>query len=237
MKLEKITKKQSDSSKSAMNRRYGDACAAAHALELIGDRWALLVARELMIGPRRFSSLRRGLPAISANVLTQRLEELEAMGVVERVEEDGVVRYALTPWGQELEAVTQALGRWGARSPAHDPMLPFGATSLMLSLRTMIDHDAARVGGDYEAAIIVGKDPFRLTLTDGALSIVRGKAPAPAFTLTVANANLILPSLYGSQPLAISEKQGVIEATGDREIAQRFLNLFALPDQIGGNTR
>lgn len=233
MKLEKITKR----SKTAMNRRYGDACAAAHALELIGDRWALLVARELMLGPRRFSGIRRGLPGISANVLTQRLEELEAMAVVERVEEDGVTRYGLTAWGQQLEEVTQALGRWGARSPAHDPTLPFGASSLMLSLRTMMDSDAARAGGDYEAAIIVGKDAFRLVMEDGALRITRGKASAPAFTLTVATANAILPSLYGSQPLAISEKQGVIAAEGDRALAQRFLNLFALPEQIGGNNR
>lgn len=233
MKLEKITNR----SKSTVNRRYGDACAAAHALELIGDRWALLVARELLLGPRRFSGIRRGLPGISANVLTQRLEELEAMAIVERIEEEGITRYGLTPWGQELEGVTQALGRWGARSPAHDPTLPFGATSLMLSLRTMVDSATARAMGDYEAAIIVDKDAFRLTIEDGNLAIARGKAAHPAFTLAVANGNAILPSLYGPYPLVQAEADGTIIVQGDRAMAQRFLNLFALPEQVGGNNR
>ena len=135
MKLEKIT----DMSR---RRRYDDACAAAHALDLVGERWALLVMRELMMGPKRFGDLRPSLPGISANVLTQRLEGLEAAGVLRRRKLPPPANaqvYELTAWGYESEPIFQALGRWAARSPTHDPTLPFSAASLLLSLRTMLD--------------------------------------------------------------------------------------------------
>ena len=80
MQLEKITKPRQSEEK----RRYDDACGLAHALELIGERWAMLVLRELAYGPRRFSELKADLPGISANVLTQRLTELEARGLVRK---------------------------------------------------------------------------------------------------------------------------------------------------------
>src|SRR3712207_4353028 len=128
-------------------RWYEDACAAAHALDLVGERWALLVMRELIFGPRRFGALRASLPGISANVLTQLLAGLEAVGVVVRrrlAPPAWAQVYALTEWGLESEPIFQALGRWAARSPRHDPTLPFSAASLLLSLRTMLD--AARAG-------------------------------------------------------------------------------------------
>src|SRR5918912_1181169 len=115
-------------------RSYADACGAAHALDLVGERWALLVMRELMLGPKRFSDIRAGLPGISANVLTQRLEGLEAAGVLVRRKLPSPASaqvYELTPWGYEAEPIFQALGRWAARSPEHDPSLPFSAVSLM----------------------------------------------------------------------------------------------------------
>src|SRR3546814_6648878 len=105
--------------------------------------------RELMLGPKRFGDLREGLPGISANVLTQRLEGLEAVGVLLRRRlppPAGSQVYELTPWGYESEPIFQALGRWAARSPAHDPTLPFSAASLMLSLRTMLDPERAKIG-------------------------------------------------------------------------------------------
>src|SRR5690606_10846452 len=142
MKLEKITKNEIAGSR----RRYEDACGAAHALELIGERWALLVMRELMHGPKRFSDLRADLPGISANVLTQRLEGLEQADLVTRRKLPPPAAsqvYELTPWGYEAEPILQSLGRWAARSPRHDPTLPLSAVSLMLSLRTMFDPDRA----------------------------------------------------------------------------------------------
>src|SRR5918996_1530224 len=149
MKLEKIT----PVTELAARRRYEDACGAAHALDLVGERWALLVIRELMLGPKRFSDLRADLPGISANVLTQRLEGLEASGLLVRRKlppPASTQVYELTPWGYEAEPIVQSLGKWAARSPAHDPTLPISATSIMLSFRTMFDGARA---GDFTAKI------------------------------------------------------------------------------------
>src|SRR5215204_5234320 len=110
MQLEKITKTR----KNQETRRYDDACAAAHGMDLIGDRWAMPVIRELLLGPRRFSDLKTGLNGISANVLTQRLEGLEAAGVIVRRRlppPASVQVYELTAWGYEAAPVFQALGR------------------------------------------------------------------------------------------------------------------------------
>src|SRR5690606_34821577 len=140
MKSEKITK----SDKHPAKRSYDDACAAAHALDLIGERWSLLVMRELMLGPKRFSDLRADLPGVSANVLTQRLEGLEEAGILRKTKlppPASVQVYELTDWGYESEPILQALGRWAARSPKHDPNLPISTTSFLLSLKTMMDHD------------------------------------------------------------------------------------------------
>src|SRR5690606_6512506 len=142
MKSQKITHER----RAGSRRSYGDACAAAHGLDLVGERWALLVMRELMVGPKRFSDLRASLPGISANVLTQRLEGREEVGILQRrlLPPPSSARvYELTEWGYESEPIFQALGRWAARSPTHDPRLPFSTASLLLSLRTMLDPDRA----------------------------------------------------------------------------------------------
>ena len=131
-------------------------------MDLIGERWAMLVIRELLLGPRRFSDLKTSLNGISANVLTQRLEGLEAAGVLVRRRlppPASVQVYELTPWGYEAEPIVQALGRWAARSPCHDPTLPFSPVSMMLSLRTMLSAEAA---GNLKARIQLdmGGEPF-----------------------------------------------------------------------------
>src|SRR3954452_12867398 len=131
MKSEKITEPAE-----SRRRHYEDACAAAHALDLVGERWALLVMRELLLGPKRFSDLRASLPGISANVLTQRLESLEAAGVLgrRRLPPRAASQVNdLTPGGYQSEPIFQALGRWAARSPTHDPRLPLSPVSLLLS--------------------------------------------------------------------------------------------------------
>src|SRR3954454_5030595 len=101
-------------------RNYSQGCGTAHALDLVGDRWALLVVRELVLGPKRFIDLREGLPGIGPNVLSQRLKELSDAGVTRRgllPRPAGSTVYELTEWGSELEDVIVRLGRWGARSP------------------------------------------------------------------------------------------------------------------------
>src|ERR1700694_602074 len=123
----------------AGRRKYGEGCAVSHALDVIGERWALLVVRELLLGPKRFTDLRAGLDGISPNVLTQRLEELEQVAIVRRrkmAPPAGAWGYELTEWGTQLEPVVVALGRWAARSPFL-PEGPLGVDSLILSFRTM----------------------------------------------------------------------------------------------------
>nr|MDP8993809.1 helix-turn-helix transcriptional regulator [Pseudomonadota bacterium] len=150
-------------------RRYDDACGAAHALDLVGERWALLVMRELMLGPKRFSDLKADLPGISANVLTQRLEGLEEAGIVarRRLPPPAPAQvYELTPWGYEAEPIFQALGRWAARSPRHDPSLPLSAVSLLLSFRTMFDPARAE-GLEARVGLRLGPESFVVCIAGG----------------------------------------------------------------------
>src|SRR5919112_5739556 len=137
MQLEKLTTTRKDQEK----RRYDDACGLAHALELVGERWAMLVLRELAYGPRRFSELKADLQGISANVLTQRLTELEARRLVRKTRlppPASVQVYEATEWGLEVTPVIASLGKWAARSPWHNPMLPMGHVSVMMSLQTLL---------------------------------------------------------------------------------------------------
>src|SRR5919202_955393 len=172
MKLRKITGRV----KASSCRRYEDACGAAHALDLLGERWALLVIRELMLGPKRFSDLRSDLPGISANVLTQRLEGLEANGLVRRRRlppPASAQVYELTDWGYEAEPIIQTLGRWATRSPGHNPRLPLSATSLMLSFRTMQDPQRAM---DLTARVgfRIGAETFVAEVAEGRVHTRRG---------------------------------------------------------------
>ena len=226
MKLEKITEQPETRSR----RHYEDACAAAHALDLVGERWALPVMRELMLGPKRFSDLRASLPGISANVLTQRLEGLEAAGVLVRKKlppPAAAQVYELTEWGYESEPIFQALGRWAARSPAHDPTLPFSAASFLLSLRTMLDPRRAR-GIDARIGFRLGEETFLAHLAEGRIEIARGPLDA-ADLLFRGTPPVLAGAIYGGQPLEALEGAGALEIRGDRALAERFIGLFPLP--------
>ena len=230
MKLQKTT-----NARSLPGRSYDDACGAAHALDLIGERWAILVMRELMLGPLRFSDLRAALPGISANVLTQRLEGLESIGALVRKKlppPAATQVYELTPWGYEAEPIMQALGRWATRSPLHDPMLPLSPVSLMLSFRTMFD--PGRADG-FEARI-----GFRLNGEDYMVRIAKGRieaARAPVETADVVFTGTppaVAGAVYGGVPLAALEADGALAVDGYRTIANRFVTLFPLPRKIEG---
>ena len=173
MKLEKKT----TASGRGPKRWYEDACGTALALEFVGERWALLVIRELMLGPRRFSDLRGDLSGISANVLTQRLEGLERSGIVRRRKlppPASAQVYELTEWGLEAEPIFQTLGRWAVRSPLHDPMRPLSAVSAMLSLRTMLRPDRNPLS--MTLAFRFPGNAFIGRLTPQGLEIERGEA-------------------------------------------------------------
>jgi DNA-binding HxlR family transcriptional regulator len=213
-----------------VRRRYEDACGAAHGLDLVGERWALLVMRELIFGPRRFGDLRAALAGISANVLTQRLEGLEAAGIVERRRlppPASVQVYALTQWGAEAEPIFQALGRWAARSPAHDASLPLSPVSLMLSFRTLFDGARAR-GVALQAGFVFGAETFVASVRHGRLSVAR-EAVEGADVVFVGTAQTVAAAVHGKVPLPVLEQAGALEVTGDRAAAQRFIDLFDLP--------
>jgi len=224
MQLENVT----ESRRSEPKRGYDDACGTAHALELIGERWALLVLRELMLGSRRFSELRADLPGISANVLTQRLTDLEQRGLVvkKRLPPPASVQvYEATPWGLEAEPIVQALGRWAARSPRHDPTLPISGVSILLSFRTMFDPVRAR---DLEATIAFrfGNERYFVTITDGKLVAHRGE-PEAADLIVTCEPTMLAAVVYGKQPLDL------VAVEGERALFQRFVDLFELPPKVG----
>src|SRR4051812_20432388 len=230
MESQKIT-----TTKSATSRRsYDDACGAAHALDLVGERWALLVIRELMMGPKRFSDLRRDLPGISANVLTQRLEGLEEIGVLVRRRLPPPVSaqvYELTPWGYEAEPILQVMGRWAARSPGHDPSLPLSAVSLLLSFRTMCDPARAE-GLKMRIGLRIGGEAYVVRVAGGRVEAERGDAEGADVILTGA-APAIAGAVYGGVPLAALEAQGALKVEGDRKAAETFVGLFPLPPKVG----
>src|SRR5437762_2831285 len=160
-------------------RTYGDGCAIAGALDVIGERWALLVVRELVLGPKRYTDLRRGLPNASPNVLTQRLTELERAGVVRRrkLPPPAATRvYELTDWGRELERTVISLGHWGARSPAGPPGdAPIGADSMILALRSRFEPGATDgLRARYELRL--GEDRYRVDVAGDELEVARGDA-------------------------------------------------------------
>jgi len=228
MKLEKITNSQ----KPLAKRSYDDACAAAHALDLIGERWSLLVMRELMFGPKRFSDLRADLPGVSANVLTQRLEGLEEAGILckKKLPPPASVQvYELTEWGYESEPILQTLGRWAARSPKHDPNLPISTVSFLLSLRTMIDHDRAAGLRAVIGLCLEGED-FTAHLDDSGVRIERGAAQEYDLHFE-SSPRMLAAAIYGGQPLSALESASVLKVMGDRALAEKFVTLFPLPDK------
>jgi DNA-binding HxlR family transcriptional regulator len=203
-------------------------------MELIGERWSLLIVRELMLGGRRFSDLRASLPGISAKVLTERLAGLERAGVVvrRRLPPPAATQvYELTEWGYEAEPIVQSLGRWATRSPGHDPTLPLSGTSLMLSFRTMFDAERAK-GMAARLGFRIGAESFVVTLADGHIEAVRGETTGADLVIE-GSAPAIAGFIYGSVPLVALEAEGALSVTGDRALADRFAALFPLPPKAG----
>ncbi|MGV3555841.1 MAG: winged helix-turn-helix transcriptional regulator [Croceibacterium sp.] len=202
-------------------------------MELVGERWSMLIIRELMLGGRRFSDLRASLPGISAKVLTERLAGLESAGVLTRRKlppPSASQVYELTEWGYLAEPAIKELGRWAARSPEHNPQLPISPVSFMLSLRTMIDHEAAKAF-DVTVGFTVSGESFIAELRDGRMPVVRAEDGAGELNFAAEVPLPLLRLFYGEQPLAEAEACGVA-FRGDRELAGRFIALFALPPKM-----
>jgi DNA-binding HxlR family transcriptional regulator len=224
MKSEKVTNPRQEQEK----RRYDDACGLAHALELLGERWAMLVLRELAYGPRRFSELKADLQGISANVLTQRLTELEARGLVRKIRlppPASVQVYEATEWGLEAVPMIASLGRWAARSPCHDPTLPMSHVSLIMSLQTLLSPVLAE-GLDARIGFRLGEASYVTTLREGRLDVER-REPAGCDVIFDGPPSVLAAVIHGGAPFEL------IKVQGDMALAARFARLFPLPPKVG----
>lgn len=237
MKSQKETRSREFHGNEFHGKWYDDACGAAFAMELIGERWSIPIVRELMLGGRRFSDIRASLPGLSAKVLTERLERFEAGGILRRTRSAApasIQLYELTEWGLELEFVMQELGRWAVRSTLHDPQLPLTPVAFMLSLRTMIDRDAAK-GVEAKLRFEIGDDRFDAALADSRLEVRRSRdAESGAdVVLRAPNANAFLPCFYGKQPVDAGAIAFALE--GELDLLERVIACFRLPSKISGS--
>lgn len=208
-------------------RSYRDLCGIARALDVVGERWALLVVRELLFGPKRFADLHRGLPGMSQNVLTQRLRELEESGVLSRrraLQPAGGLVYQLTDRGRELEPVLLALGRWGSPSPPRpDSADELSPDALVVALRTTFD-PAAAAGLEGSMRLQLPGDAFVLTVQNGALSATRGDSAADA-GLT-GSVRTIQDLVFDGRSLEAAVHSGDARAEGDTVFLRRLLAAF-----------
>jgi len=218
-------------SRMANQRTYGDRCGIARALDVVGERWALLVVRELLLGPKRFTDLRAGLPHVSPDVLSQRLRELERAGVLQRatLPPPAASRvYELTARGRELEPLVLELGRWGSRAPVPDAGdAGLGPDAAILALKTLFDAAAAHgLSAEYELRLDGHR--FRVSVVDGRLDAARGGTTQPDATIETGPETLSALLWHGRR-LSAAQRAGEVTIQGSRPAATRFLGLFPLP--------
>ena len=212
--------------------RYEEGCLGAHALNFIGDRWALLVVRELMFAPKRFQMIRAGLPGVTASVLTQRLTQLVQAGVVTHDDVLGV--YALTDAGRALHPVLRELCRWALVMPGHDPRKFISISALMISISATVD-SAAAAGSPLRAGFVSGKEGFEVTLSAQGMPQVRAaRAPQADFVLEGLG-NALAAAVYGPGPVTLASA-GLIGLRGDRNAAQQFTAFFRLEPQTSSSS-
>ena len=214
----------------AGQRTYGDPCGIARALDVVGERWALLVVRELLLGPKRFTDLRAGLPHVGPDILAQRLRELEQSGIVRRGELPPPAAsriYELTERGRALEPVVLALGRFGSVAPFPPGEAQIGVDAVVIALKSLF----APRGADGRAAsyeLRLGEQRFRLDVADGRIEVERGAAPAPDATIAT-DPGTLAAVLWHGRELDEARRAGDVAIEGDRRAVSRFLALFPLP--------
>ena len=219
-------------------RSYGQYDGVTNAVELVAERWALLIIRDLLVGPRRYTDLKQGLPKIPTNILSARLKELQEGGVVRRVAlaRCGLV-YELTAYGSELEPIVLALGRWGSRSmgePKDDDIVTAG--SLTVALRAAFRPELVSEPLDFQ--IQVGAVELRAQVSDGNLKVVQIAPPAPPVggslpssepELRFATGPGIRHLIAGTMTSAQALEQDVVTILrGDLKLLQRFAELFRI---------
>ncbi|HEX8976711.1 MAG TPA: helix-turn-helix domain-containing protein [Solirubrobacteraceae bacterium] len=213
----------------ADRRTYGDSCGIARALDRVGERWALLVVRELALGPKRFTDLRGGLPGVAPDILAQRLRDLEAAAVVHRrrLPPPAAARvYELTEWGRELVPVLLALGRWGSRAPLPDRPRALSPDALALALETTFAPTVTPTAASYQ--LMLGEHAFRVTVDAFGIELTRGHASDPVFTLRT-DPSTLSGLLWHGRSIGAARRAGTLELEGDTADLARFLDLFSAP--------
>ncbi|MFC6082407.1 winged helix-turn-helix transcriptional regulator [Sphaerisporangium aureirubrum] len=211
-------------------RSYGQFCGLSRALESVGERWALLIVRDLFVGPRRFTDLRRGLPRIPTNILSARLKELELAGVIHRrvlPRPAASVVYELTAYGQALEDVVLSLGLWGAMAMG-DPEPGEIATvdSVTMALRSTFRPEAARgLNTSYEFRL--GGLVLSVRIDDGALTVIPG--PLPDAELVLECGPELRALMAGELAPDEAVEKGMVTLTGDPADLVRLVEVFRIP--------
>lgn len=212
-----------------VKREYGQYCGVARALEIVGERWALLIIRDLLVGPRRFSDLRRGLPKIPSNILTVRLQEMEEAGVIRRRAQPrpaGGTVYELTDFGRDLEPLVLGLGRWGARilaQPRESEVIT--PDSLIMALRSTFQPEAAHdLNATYE--LRANDVVIHARIVDGALTAANG--PLPDATLTISANGPLTPLLAGELNATEAVNQGLLTIDGELVALEQFATIFRI---------
>jgi DNA-binding HxlR family transcriptional regulator len=208
-------------------RDYGQYCGVTRALEIVGERWALLIVRDLLVGPRRYGDLAAGLPRIPSNILAARLKELQAAGVLRRVPHSRVIVYELTPYGRELEPVVLALGAWGFKAmeePREGQVIT--PDSMTVSLRTAFQPDVAAALPATAYAARIGRAELLIRVEGSTLDVTRGDGPAD---LAFASGPQIRRVISGELTPDRAIATGVVEVLhGRSELLDRFASTFHL---------
>jgi DNA-binding HxlR family transcriptional regulator len=214
-------------------RSYDDACGIARALDVVGDRWTLLVVRELIFGPKRFLALRSGLGGVSPNVLSQRLRELESAGLVRREMLDppaAVAIYLLTERGRALEPILIELGRWGSREPVRSAN-ELSVSAFLLALKTVFDPARAR---DATFALSINGERFVVTTTaaskatPASIAIAAGRTDQAAVTF-IGDIATMRAVAFSRESVAAARDAGRLQVDGDPKLARQFSQMFAVP--------
>ncbi|WP_182905394.1 winged helix-turn-helix transcriptional regulator [Microbispora sp. H13382] len=210
-------------------REYGQFCGLARAMEMVGERWTLLIVRNLLSGPQRYTDLRKGLSAIPTNILSARLKQLEEAGLVVRralPHPERAVVYELTGYGCELEPALIALGRWGARTMteprAGEVITP---ESVAMAFRTTYRPEAAR-GTTVGYEVRMGDFTLRLQITDGALTVGVGPHPAPDLVVERLSDQGVHALMTGAKTPGEALADGSVSVKGDPALLHRFVETF-----------
>lgn len=213
------------------SRTYGHYCGVAHALDLVGERWALLVVRELLVGPRRFTDLCRGLPGIGTNVLTARLKELERSGVVHRrrlPRPAATTVYELTDYGRELEDIVLDLGRWGAKSMgARLTEEHFTATSLALAMQANFRPESAK-GVRIACEFRFGDETFNTTIEESGGNFRDGPSDKPDIVIE-ADPDAMIALLGGA--VTLEEASNGVSLDGRPSDVAKMIEVFSFPSR------